>query len=193
MHVSRVVFWRICLGVLLLFEIFVMVGVTDFTPTFTTLGLMITALAGLGTLEWVHATLRRGTQQTLPWWIISIVVIAVYLDAGGDYAHLYDRIHFFDAILHFTIPFVFTFCLIWVLQLHYTQLPVGLMVLFGITIMISFGALYEIEEYLEDFLIGSNRFGDAFDTGSDLLLNVLGAGLAGILFWFKQSSFVRIR
>lgn len=186
MKSARVAFWRSSLGGLLLFELFVLFGWVNLQPTFTTLGLMITAIAGWATLEWVSIYLRQGASKLLPWWVVCIVVGAVYLDAAGDFIHLYDRIRFFDAILHLIIPFIFGVCLIWVLRIRHAALPQSLIVWLGVTITVSFGTLYEIEEYLEDVFTGSNRFGDAFDTGSDLVLDVLGAALAGVVAWYKK-------
>lgn len=46
-----------------------------------------------------------------------------------------------------------------------------------------FGALYEIEEYLEDFFTASMRLGDGPDTANDIMLNVIGAAVAVVIIY----------
>ncbi len=53
--------------------------------------------------------------------------------------------------------------------------------LYGLAVGTLGSVFYEIEEYLEDILTGSNRLGDGFDTANDLALGILGGILAAIL------------
>ncbi len=53
-----------------------------------------------------------------------------------------------------------------------------------------FGAFYEIEEYLESYLLKNNRLGDRFDTPNDLLLDMAGSALCVffILLFLKRKE-----
>lgn len=52
---------------------------------------------------------------------------------------------------------------------------------------ISLGAIYEVEEYTEDLVYGTQRSGLGTDTANDLSLNFLGIVLMSLLLWFILS------
>lgn len=166
--------WRIPLGILFTFELLTLAQIFPFQPYYTALGLTITSATAFFVLEFVYRKMHLSTRKGL---LLSsghlAIVAALYIDAIGDYAFLYQKWTYYDTILHLSISFAGA----WYLWNVYK--PSGMSVkqhLWNIvTTVVTFGVLYELEEYVEDVITGSNRLGDGFDTANDLLMDVLGA------------------
>ncbi|MBI4407047.1 MAG: hypothetical protein HY565_00925 [Candidatus Kerfeldbacteria bacterium] len=169
--------WRILFAGLITFEVLVWLEFIPLTTTFTILGLIITQVAVWVILEIIQVRLRR----PYAWWVMTLVVLAVMLDAAGDLFHWYTTFYWYDAVLHL---FGSGVAAVWVwntLMIVYSQrAPYKLIFMGACGIAIALGVGYEIEEYLEDFFTGSHRLGDGFDTANDLLLNTTGVLLAVI-------------
>lgn len=185
-------FWRICFGLIALFELLCLVRILPLQPQFTVFGLLFTSLVVWLIVEMMERFLHQRNQGHLPLWPVFFVILALALDALGDFLYLYEKFSHYDAYLHFfsslaAAYFVWRFleCAVHKKYSH------RLLLIFTLCFVTTFGALYEISEYLEDFFTGSHRLGDGFDTANDLLFDFLGASLI-VLFWNIQ-RFVRHR
>lgn len=59
--------------------------------------------------------------------------------------------------------------------------PRGETYIIGFSLSVVIQVVYELEEYVEDLLTGSNRLGDGFDTANDLMLGLFGAMLGALV------------
>lgn len=164
--------WRVLFSSLLIFELLVWLKVIPLTVTFTIIGLMITQGAVWLVLEVIQARLRCPYQ----WWIMTLIVLAVMLDAAGDFFHWYAIFRWYDAALHLFASGVAALWVWNIAMLVYGKRAAHKLIFIStFAIAVTMGVAYEIEEYLEDYFTGSHRLGDGFDTANDLLLNTIGA------------------
>jgi hypothetical protein len=171
-------------------------GLLDFTVDFTWLGLLVTVIAVWGSLEACARWLaRRGTRLHWSAWPLSLAIVA--FDAFGDMLHLYGRWHWYDQFGHALGGFLGVLVAFAVVRAvertdHWRHPPwVNGLLALGTTM--TFGCLYEIEEYLEDIFNATNRLGDGQDTANDLLMNLLGALVAIAFVFAAQKSRPRRR
>lgn len=167
--------WRGPLLSLMLFEFLALAGVLHIPVDYTVLGLFISSTAALLFFELIYDSFLKKRQHRLHWWAVVPPVLMILLDAGGDFLHFYSRYHPYDVFLHYFGPLAATLFLYDVYRALYPKAGRVMMSLFAATSAITFSVLYEIEEYLEDWYFDSNRFGDKWDTGNDLLMDFLGA------------------
>jgi uncharacterized membrane protein YjdF len=118
--------------------------------------------------------------------VAGSLVGLVVLDALGDYLDWYATIVYFDSSLHFLLPAA-AVAGFWQLRIS-LHLPVSYRyVVYTVApCVIVLATLYEVEEYLEDILTGSQRLGDGFDTANDLLMGVLGAFAPIVIVYLYQ-------
>ncbi len=175
--------WRVPLAVLLVVEILSATIITDVQPSFTIFGLILQSTVTWLAFEIMYWYIRKHKKK-LFWWIPVSIVIPVYLDAIGDYLFWYDQFRYYDAVLHFIVPAVITSVLANIIpQFRPNILKQSLWPFMIASLVIVIGVVYEIEEYLEDLIFGSNRLGDGFDTANDLLMDVLGALLPAVIIY----------
>lgn len=170
---------RIAFATWIFVEILSWAGILPLTLEFTWLGLVITASAAWGALELISWWLRKHGAATLWGWTFLVALVSQCTDAFGDILRLYGTYSWYDQVAHFVGGAVLALVTFNTLHaLHdagKVQLPLGARVLVSIAAAMAIGSLYELEEYGEDVVFGSNRLGSAFDTGNDMLLNTLGA------------------
>jgi len=169
---------------LIVFELLNVLRILNFNTQFTWLGLFITSLFTLILLEATARRYRKKKGHRLHWSVWIIVTIALWLDAAGDFFHLYAKIDWWDQVVHYGISAIATFTLFavinafWIDKFRYSLLftegRLKLALFLSATSTVSLGALYEIEEYLEDILFHTNRLGPGADTADDLSMNFLG-------------------
>lgn len=173
---------------LLCFEIANKLGVLHATVFYTWLGLIVTLLVVWFGLEALEHAFRKYLKHDLHWSIWPLTFALVAVDAAGDIFGWYGRWEWYDRILHFTTPVIMMVVLLRLLP-HVTaardwRLPYSLQLICAHGIVVTIGTLYEVEEYLEDLLFHTNRFGDAMDTGNDLFLNFCGASVVALMAWW---------
>ena len=125
------------------------------------------------------------------WSIWIIITLALWLDAAGDFFHLYGKYEWWDQVVHFGISAILTFTLYSLINafqmdkfkysLLFKKGKLKLSLFLAATTTMSLGALYEVEEYLEDYFFHTNRLGPGTDTANDLFMNFLGSTTAVIL------------
>ena len=178
-------FARLLFAGLIIFEILNFLRILQFNTQFTWLGLVITSIFILTLLEITAYKYKQKKGHYLHYSIWIIVTIALSLDAAGDFFHLYGNIPWWDQVVHYSVSVIMAFTLFavinafWIDKFKYSLLlkegRLKLALFLATTSTISLGALYEVEEYLEDVLFHTNRLGPGTDTANDISLNILGA------------------
>lgn len=178
-------FARLLFVGLIIFEILNFLKILQFNTQFTWLGLVITSISILTLLEITAHKYRQKKGHYLHWSIWIIITTALGLDAAGDFFHLYGKISWWDQGVHYAVSAIMTFTLFavinafWIDKFKYSLLlkegRLKLALFLATASTISLGALYEVEEYLEDVFFHTNRLGPGVDTANDLTLNILGA------------------
>ncbi len=178
-------FARFLFGALIIFEILNFLKILQFNTQFTWLGLVITAIFSLALLEITASRYKQKRGHYLHWSVWVIVTIALGLDAAGDFFHLYANITWWDQVVHYLNSAIINFTLFavinafWIDKFKFSLLfkkgRLKLALFLSTTSTVSLGALYEVEEYLEDVFFHTNRLGPGVDTADDLTMNILGA------------------
>jgi len=177
-------FARFLFGSLIIFEILNYLKILQFNTQYTWLGLVITAVFTLAVLEITAYKYKQKKGHYLHWSVWIIITIALSLDAAGDFFHLYGNIAWWDQVVHYFNSVIICFTLFAVINAFYVDkfkfsllLKEGrlkLALFLSATSTVSLGALYEMEEYLEDVFFHTNRSGLGTDTANDITMNLLG-------------------
>ncbi len=187
-------FGRLLLFGLLIFNFLNLIRVLEFTLQFTWRGLFITALATCLILEGAAYAYYRTKGHVLHGSVWLIVMFALGLDATADIFHFYQRFGWWDQAVHTLNSSLICFALFiavsafWINRPSFdllrkpARLHLGLFIAAMTTMTLS--ALYEIEEYTEDMIFGTQRLGPGTDTANDLLCNAGGILIAVITLWF---------
>lgn len=146
----------------------------------------VLAVAGvLGFTSWLR---RRGS--TLSWVTVLLVFGAVWLDALGNFQHLYAQFWWWDRITHTLGGMAISGGFIDLYQaLRRTgKLNIG----WGQAAWLGFlagqflGSLYEMSEWLGDSWFGTHRVVYTYDTPHDLFFNAVGGGVVVLLMWLAK-------
>jgi len=183
---------RIIFGLILSVEVLGVAGILPIEPEFTWFGMILqvlVAFAGFELLGWFVRSKKIGYPIGAAAFLFALLVVA---DASGDMAGLYGQFAWYDAVLHFMGGFATAIVTAgFMIAVHDLKKPskTRLVEVFlgssGIAVMAQ--VLYEMEEYYEDLLTGSQRLGDGFDTVSDLSLALYGALIASaIILWLQK-------
>ncbi len=202
----RALFW-----LLLGFEFLHWVGVLHILELeFSWAGLLITGGAVYAFLELLHLRLKKIHKTQLPWFVFLFGLTPISFDAVGDMFHLYSQYAWYDQVAHFlgsamAVAVVFSFFAV-LKAVNHINWNLATNSFFAFTTAVMFGVLYELEEFGEDVIACYHReflpqfldkllpcgyrFGDAFDTGTDLFLDVVG-GLAAVAVFLLAQYFMK--
>ncbi len=167
-------FFRFLFGGLIIFEFLNFVGVLKFPLDFSWLGLIITAAIVWLVIELTAYFLKNPQFLKIA---LPLSFVGIFIDFSGDIFRFYSQFGWYDAFAHFSAVTIVAY-LIYLTSKKITadnRIVQSLLIL-GLSNL--FGALYEIEEYLEDLIIRDGkwlRLGDGPDTANDLLFNLLGS------------------
>ncbi len=164
----------------------VLLGVETLTQYDTTPRQMALALTNVGTAlavilfnRWL---IQRGS--ALSWLTVVLVFGAVWLDASGNFQHLYGGFWWWDRVTHFiggmavSAGFI-DFYQAW-RRTGKLNVTWGQAAWLGFLVGQFVGAMYEVSEYLGDWWFHTERVRGPYDTPHDLLNNMLG-GVAVVL------------
>ncbi|MBI2482745.1 hypothetical protein HYV74_01040 [Candidatus Uhrbacteria bacterium] len=168
-------------ALLLVFEGIGLLGAFRYPIAFTWIGLFTTLVVVWGFLELSEFFLLATYGYRYPAIVWPIAVVGVMVDALGDILRLYVQWSWYDQVAHLIGSTLATLVLgLWSdrAQWYGRASPHAPRMLSVVTLGITAGVLYELEEYAEDVLFHTNRLGDGPDTANDLLMNVMGAVLA---------------
>lgn len=119
--------------------------------------------------------------RTVIW---SCVVVALLASLGGSLWNLYERIWWFDEVLHAFTTFTLTLLLAVFLYGTVLQGAQTRPILFVLTVAglgLAVGALWEIVEWIYDQLVAGNAILGKRDTMIDMGMDAIGAVIAGII------------
>lgn len=154
---------------------------------FTWKGLLLQSLAAIVVFELLYWIVRRYKLNYVVGYSALAFAVLIAIDAVGDIGHLYGAFMWYDQVVHALGGFVAGLGATSTLTAVHTRLrgPESLMhlelLLSGLAFATMLATLYEITEYAEDYLTGSHRLGDGFDTANDLVLGMLGGLIAATL------------
>jgi hypothetical protein len=178
-----------------LFELANYLGVLHFSLDYTWLGLLITILGATIGVELSAYVMRRTIRVDMPWVAWPIAFGAVLFDVIGDVFSLYANVVWYDQLAHFlgtaAAAIIFLMFFRSLQEVKGWRYPPVLNFLLAFGLAMAMGVGYEIEEYLEDFFVASNRLGDGEDTANDLLLNTIGALSILASAWFMKIFHLR--
>lgn len=193
---------RLLFTALLIFEFLNWFEILHFKVEFTWLGLIITSGGVYGFLEYLNYYLKKYHQINLPRAAFLLGFIPVVYDAMGDVFHFYD-FWWYDIVAHFfgsaaAAGIIFYF-LMTLRRKEFIDWFLRTEMFFAAAAAVTFGVLYELEEFGEDLLTCYHRdfipfladkllpcgmrFGNVYDTGSDLFFDVAGAAAAMLAAW----------
>lgn len=148
------------------------------------------ALAGFLVLSYLFMAFER----KLPTLFDLIFVIAALINAGGWAWDLYNKPGPYDEIAHFYTIFAITLAAGYLLYGELMTMFFKHRVVFVVTIAslgIALGALWEVTEWLADFVIPKQIVSGLFDTITDIILDSAGAILAALLNLYGLHEHVR--
>lgn len=169
-------FIRIAFAALILFETLNMVGILHATLVYSWFGLVITAVAVWSSLEFAN---RQRPIRPLAW---AIAFVPILLDAGGDILKFYATIPNYAWFLHYSSSGLFAVVLmLWTLQNR--KKITGWDYWYAWTMVVSVGALYDLEEFWESTFLHNNRYLGGSVELIDITFDCLGALTAIIIVW----------
>ncbi len=165
---------------LLSYELLNVLGVIHHPINFTWRGLFFTNVFCWLIFEIILSYTKKSLGKTIPGVLMLAASAGIFADAWGDMHFLFDKIQWYDQVMHFFAGGVVAGAIIfWFLKSLQDngKIRVGLpgIGFFAWMITVFFGVLYELGEYGEDIFTGSHRLGDGIDTANDLMHNTLGA------------------
>jgi uncharacterized membrane protein YjdF len=123
-------------------------------------------------------------EHKLPTIFDLIFMIAALINAGGWTWDLYNQPGPYDEIAHFFTSFAITLAFGFLLYRELMESFYNHRIMFVLTIAslgIALGTLWEIIEWLADFVVEKQIVSGLFDTVTDLILDSAGATLAALL------------
>lgn len=177
----RAVIILVIQSALLAIEIF-----TSYDTAVRQTALVITNLASTIGLLWLDRSLRRrGGRLSLA--TIIYVLGAVWLDALGNFQHLYAGYWWWDRVTHAAGGLAVTALFIdlaWSRrQALHLNIPVGATVWFGFLLGQFVAAMYEVSEWLGDWWFATERVRGPYDSPRDLFFNAIGGVVVVLVFW----------
>lgn len=171
---------RVLLSGLLSYEMLNVFRIIHHPVGFAWLGLVFTTVGIWFLLEAIGFYTKKENGQVLYSLLMLAAVAGVYADAIGDIYFLFDKISYYDQILHFFAGGATCAGIIfWVIKRLESQGKIHLGIIgvgfFSWMTSVFFGVVYELGEYVHDLLTGLNSLVSAFDTANDLFLDTVGA------------------
>jgi hypothetical protein len=138
------------------------------------------ALAGFLVISFLFVKL----ENKLPAIFDLVFMIAALINAGGWAWDLYNQPGLYDEIAHFFTIFAITLAFGFLLYRELMESFFDRRVMFMLTIAslgIAIGSLWEVIEWLADFVVEKQIVSGLFDTITDIILDSAGAILAALL------------
>ncbi|MBI3115676.1 MAG: hypothetical protein HYZ09_04275 [Candidatus Kerfeldbacteria bacterium] len=149
------------------------------------IALAVTNVVGTGLLIFIGSRFIRAGSR-LPAAVSWLAVAAIWFDAAGNFAHLYANIAWWDKLAH-VVGTAAVAGAVWLsfklfLENRRLSLPAFHHWLYAVSVAMLLAGLYEVSEYVGDWLFDTVRVTDLYDTADDLLWNFLAA--AGAAWYF---------
>lgn len=133
-------------------------------------------------LPWL---LYRFRLMTLPMWMNVFILLAVFFHSYGVLVMQYDNLVWYDTVTHSFSSYVISLCTLLTLFclqryngcIHFS---LKVMTLFVVLIMVSFGVIWEVFEYVVDQTTGTCMQYAPWDTIRDMFCNSFGSVMASL-------------
>ncbi len=173
-------------AVLLGFEVF-----TSYDTGVRQAALVVTNVAATAGVIWLNWFLRRrGGSLTLI--TILFVLAAVWLDALGNFQHLYGGYWWWDRVTHAIGGLAASALFIDLALVRRRKLNLNVSIpatlWFGFLLGQFVAAMYEVSEWLGDMWFQTERVRGPYDSPRDLFFNAVGGVVVVILFWVMQKK-----
>ena len=181
------------LAIFSLLALLIVEWVAEYDTVQRQIALSLTDLFVIVVFYMVYRKLKNEYQIILPGYIAWAAAFGVWLDAAGNFAHLYSKIYWYDNLTHFVGSLSLTIPLFYIIyylnQKGYIKLNRFNVVLYSLSINMFLISIYEITEWIGDVWFHTYRIADRFDSPTDMFFNLLG-GLAVILFglWLTRKK-----
>lgn len=155
------------------------------------IALSITNIGATIGLFWFDRWLRQRGQH-LSWITIVFVLGSVWIDALGNFQHMYARFWWYDRVTHAIGGMAVTALFIDVYQSWRRSGKLSISPRFatwsGFLLGQFVAAMYEVTEWLGDWWFATERVRSAFDAPRDLFFNLLGGLLVVALFRLRKAK-----
>jgi len=139
--------------------------------------------------------LRFSGRMIVPWPLLILIYMAVTLHTWGDYALWYDQYLWWDNVTHFVSASavgILSFLTILLIN-HYVSavhIPRRLMPFMVVMFTAFFGVVWEMTEWVLDYLTGTGMQYSLQDTVNDLVMDLIGGTVIGIAghFYLKRKD-----
>lgn len=181
---NRLVLILVAQGVLAGIEL-----LTSYDTTARQGALAVTNIAATAGLLWFDRVLRRRGAR-LSTLTILVVLAAVWIDALGNFQHLYARYWWYDRLTHAVGGWAVS--ALWIDFLLAGQSAGRISASPKVALWLGFllgqfvASMYEVSEWVGDELFDTARVRSAFDAPRDLLNNLVGGLLAVAGFWRRR-------
>lgn len=142
---------------------------------------VVTTVAVLGFGLWLR---RRG--QTPSWLTLGLVSGSIWLDALGNFQHLYAGFWWWDRLTHTVGGMALSAAFIdWFLARRAAGMQASWPVATWLGVLVGqvLGSIYEISEWLGDLWFKTERVRGPYDTPHDLFQNLIGGVAVWLMVW----------
>lgn len=133
---------------------------------------------------------RRGASLALM--TVIFVIAAVWLDALGNFQHLYGGYWWWDRVTHavggLAVSALFIDLTLARRRIGNLTISLGLALWHGFLLGQFFAAMYEVSEWLGDWWFHTQRVRGTYDTPHDLFFNAVGGGAVVLLYWLMKKT-----
>lgn len=153
--------------------------------------LVVTNLAATAGLLWLDRGLRR-RGGSLTMLTILFVITAVWLDALGNFQHLYAGFWWWDRVTHaaggLAVSALFMDLCLARRRAGNWNVPESMMLWYGFLLGQFVAAMYEVSEWLGDMWFATERVRGPFDSPRDLFFNAVGGVVVVFVFWLMSKN-----
>ncbi|MFA6391768.1 MAG: hypothetical protein WCW66_03390 [Patescibacteria group bacterium] len=166
---------------ILLLSFIVLVGIeliVNYDAFDRRIALALTAIFAGGAFVVADSYVKKKFQVSLPWFVIFVIALSVWLDAIGNFMYLYTKYSWWDDLAHFSgslsvAVIVYNIFLILKKRGH-INLSNFHFSAYVLSVAVLVTVLYELTEFYGDLMFEMQRVGARYDTSSDLAYDTLG-------------------
>jgi hypothetical protein len=166
---------------ILLISIIFLIGIeliVDYDAFDRRIALSVTAFFAGATFIIANNYVKKKYQTILPWFVMFVIAVSVWLDAVGNFMYLYTKYIWWDDLAHFAGSLSVAVLIYSIFSVLREKKVLILNDFHFLTYVISAAVLitvvYELSEYFGDLLFEMERVGLRYDTSSDLTYDLLG-------------------
>lgn len=163
------------------FEFLNLIGILEYRVEYTWRGRAFSTAFVFAVVYILDRIFQGYVRTRLPGQVWFVAAILMLMDFLGDIFSFYGRWTWYDQVAHFmggpilVTAFYIVFDALAKVRGWKQPRAITLYLAYGTSVI--FAVLYEVQEYLEDFIYRTNRLGDGPDTANDMMLNLIGGAV----------------